>query len=220
VGPVERGDAPVGPTTYEEMSPTLFDRLGKYCSYCEFPVVHVPHAEHIVPKKRFTAHRNLWTNLLVACSYCNAKKGHQRPPPEDVDAYLWPTRDNTSRAFEYPSGVPRVAAGVMEPARTMAAKLRGLVQLAVTSDARWKERAAVFAQAEGYRAKLTSAPDPTLLREALVDLAVAKGFFSVWMEVFAGDVPLRRALIKAFTGTASSCFSASTSPIERPGGRW
>jgi hypothetical protein len=61
--PVTRGDAPQGAKTYEEMRPTLIDeRLGRHCSYCEFPVKHVPHAEYVIPKDRFPAWRDRWDN--------------------------------------------------------------------------------------------------------------------------------------------------------------
>ncbi len=64
------------------------------------------------------------------------------------------------------------------------------------------------------------APDAALLRESVVDIARAIGFFSIWMEVFATDTLLRRALIDAFVGTAPDCFDpATTRPVPRPGGR-
>lgn len=56
--------------------------------------------------------------------------------------------------------------------------------------------------------------------ELLANLAKAKGFFSVWMDVFAKDVDMRRRLIATFPGTAQDCFDpTSTAPIAREGGR-
>ncbi len=83
--PVERGDAPPGATTFDEMRPTLLDRLGRYCSYCEYPVKHAPHGEHIIPKDKFPAWEHRWDNLAVACSWCNGHKGKDRPAPDRVD---------------------------------------------------------------------------------------------------------------------------------------
>lgn len=217
--PVQRGAEPSGAKTYEAMRPTLVARLGCYCSYCELPVSHVPHAEHIVPKDRFPAWRDRWDNLLVSCTWCNSYKGDERPPPEKVDEYLWPTRDNTARAFSYASIIPRVSDMLEEPLRSRAARLRGLVRLAVTGDTRGKARAEAYNLAKRYASKLSSAKDPELLRESIVDIAVATGFFSVWMEVFSGDLVIRRGLIASFVGTARDCFEpATTAPVMRPGG--
>jgi hypothetical protein len=67
---------------------------------------------------------------------------------------------------------------------------------------------------------MKAAPDPGLVREAIVELALARGFFSVWMEAFDDDTAVRRGLIEAFAGTARTCFDpVTTRPIARPGGR-
>jgi hypothetical protein len=218
--PVTRGDAPPGVTKYEEMRLELIARLGYYCSYCEYPVEHIPHAEHIVPKDRYPAFRDRWDNLLVSCSYCNGKKGKTTPAPEKVDDHLWPHRDNTALAFDYANVIPIVAPALTGGVRDKAARLRGLVRLAVGDDERATKRAEVFRLAEDYFSRLRSTPDPALAREAIVDLAVSKGFFSVWMHVFASDALVRQALIHAFNGTARDCFDpVTTSPVPRPGGR-
>jgi len=202
------------------MRPTLLERVGRYCSYCEYPVRHVPHAEHVVPKDRFPEWRDRWDNLAVGCTYCNGHKGHELPRPEHLDDYLWPTRDNTARAFTYANVVPEVADGLSPLVRHQAAHLRGLVQLGIQEDERDKARAETFILAQRYFSQMRGAEDPVLLREAIVDLALAKGFFSVWMEVFASDQDMRRRLIDAFPGTAQDCFDRATSqPVARPGGR-
>jgi hypothetical protein len=218
--PVTRGPAPPGATRYEEMRRTLLERLGCYCSYCEYPVGHVPHAEHVIPRGRFPEERDEWENLLVSCTYCNSHKGKKRPEPARVDDYLWPARDNTARAFTYANIVPELADDLTGPVRNKAAMLRGLVQLGLPGDERANERAAVFVLAQRYASQMGSAPDVAWFRQTIVDLALARGFFSVWMEVFAADVPMRRALIDAFAGTAQDCFDPATCvPVPRPGGR-
>ena len=217
--PVTRGDAPPGATTYEEMRPALFDHLGRYCSYCEYPVKHVPHAEHVIPKARFPEWRDRWENLLVSCTYCNGHKGDARPEPAHVDDYLWPTRDNTARAFTYADIVPQIAAGLTRPVRDKAAMLRGMVRLGLPDDERANARAETFVLAQSFFSRMGSAPDAALLRETIIALALARGFFSIWMEVFATEALMRRALIDAFAGTAKDCFHpASTLPVPRPGG--
>ncbi len=139
--PVERGDPPAEAPTCEQMRPTLLDRLGLYCSYCEYPVRHVPHAEHVVPKDRFPAWRDRWDNLVVSCSYCNGHKGRHFPKPEDLDDYLWPTRDNTARAFTYANVIPEVDGRLDPSSQHKAARLRGLVKLGAPDDERAKARA-------------------------------------------------------------------------------
>jgi hypothetical protein len=202
------------------MRPTLLARLGCYCSYCEYPVKHSPQAEHIVPKKRFPARRDRWDNLLVSCTYCNTHKGSRLPPPDRLDEYLWPDRDNTALAFTYSNVIPEIAHHVQGTVRNQAALLRGLVKLSLPDDERAKERAAIFAEARSWLSKMSAAPDAELMREAIVGLAHAKGFFSVWMEVFAADPEIRRRLIEKFAGTARDCFDpVTTLPITRPGGR-
>ena len=216
--PVRRGAEPDGMATYEEMRPALLTRLGRYCSYCEYPVKHVAHAEHILPKDRYRAHRNRWDNLLVACTYCNGHKGDERPTPATVDAHLWPERDNTARAFTYENVHPRTQ-HLGEPAQSMAARLYGLVRLSPTDDERAKERASVFVIAKWFFAELQTVATPDLWRLAIVKYALASGFFSVWMEIFATDPETRGALIAAFPGTATDCFDAATAPVPRPGAR-
>ncbi len=217
--PVTRGEAPDA-TTWEAMSPVLRARIGRYCSYCEFPVRHTPHVEHIVPKERFPAWRDRWDNLAVACAHCNSRKGSARPAPEHVDEHVWPTRDNTARAFDYEHVFPRVSSTLPSALQAMAARTRGLFRLAEPDDPRASERAEVYLLAQRYASRLPTAPDPALLRDAIVDLALARGFFSVWMHHFEGDGELRRRLVAAFPGTARDCYDeASMAPVPRPGGR-
>jgi hypothetical protein len=58
--------------------------------------------------------------------------------------------------------------------------------------------------------------DEPRLRATIANLALAHGFFSVWMTVFADDAAMRRALIEAFPGTATSCFDAETCSLVSP----
>ena len=218
--PVERGAASIEALTYESMSPTLRARIGEYCSYCEFPVDHVPHTEHIVPKDRFPAWRDRWENLVVSCTWCNSHKGNELPRPQDLADYLWPTTDNTARAFTYGNVIPEVDRALPEAMQLKAARLRGCVKLGIADELRAQRRAEVFTKAQHYRDRMQTASDAALVRDMMVNLALKSGFFSVWMEVFASDVAMRRRLIDAFVGTSKECFDeATTQPIARPGGR-
>lgn len=218
--PVSRGDAPPDAHTYEDMRRPLRDRLGKYCSYCEYPLKHVPHAEHVVPKDLYPDWRDRWDNLLLSCTYCNGHKGHERPSPGSVDEYLWPSRDNTALAFDYANIFPNVADGLTGAVRNKAAMLRGLVDLGLTTDDRATERSNVFIVAQHFFSRMSHTPDRELAEEAVIRLALATGFFSVWMEIFASLPSVRARLIEAFTGTARDCFDPDTcQPVPRPGGR-
>ena len=54
---------------------------------------------------------------------------------------------------------------------------------------------------------IRSQPENNMLRDAVVKLAKASGFFSVWMTVFNDDADMRLRLINSFPGTAESgCF--------------
>ncbi len=218
--PVDRGAVPVDATTYEEMGPRLQERIGEYCSYCEYPVSSGGHTEHIVPKDQNPGWRNRWDNLLVACTWCNSCKGSRLPRPQDLGDYVWPDRDNTTRAFTYENIFPRVDPSIPASLQHKAARTLGLVKLGTSDDRRHRDRTEVYILALRCADRLRSASDESWAREVFVELALARGFFSVWMEVFAGDVSMRQRLIAAFVGTAPSCFDpATTQPIPRPGGQ-
>ena len=105
--PVNKGKSPYQKINdYSEALPYLEKRLGGYCSYCEFPIKHVPEVEHIASKAK-GGDRTDWNNLLLGCKYCNTRKG-KTTSPEDVDEYIWPDRDNTALAYTYRNGVPEV----------------------------------------------------------------------------------------------------------------
>lgn len=62
--PVNKGKSPYQKINdYSEALPYLEKRLGGYCSYCEFPIKHVPEVEHIASKAN-GGDRTDWNNLL------------------------------------------------------------------------------------------------------------------------------------------------------------
>jgi len=61
--------------------------------------------------------------------------------------------------------------------------------------------------------------DSVEVRELIIENAVARGLFSVWMEVFKDDMDMRQCLINAFPGTAADCFDTHCKAIARPGGK-
>jgi hypothetical protein len=58
-------------------------------------------------------------------------------------------------------------------------------------------------------------PTNIALRSSVIRIAIATGFFSIWMTVFAADAGMRNRLIDAFEGTRGSrCFhEITTEPV-------
>ena len=72
--PVNKGKSPYTKIKdYKEALPFLEEKLGSYCSYCEFPITHVPEVEHVVSKS-CGGEKLSWSNLLLSCKYCNSTK--------------------------------------------------------------------------------------------------------------------------------------------------
>lgn len=61
--------------------PTLLERFGGKCAYCESPVSSVAHAdlENWRPKSLYWWLTYEWANLLVSCQACNSAKGSRFP---------------------------------------------------------------------------------------------------------------------------------------------
>ena len=105
--PIEKGAAPdVEFKKYSEAEPFLEERLGAYCSFCEFPIKHVPKVEHNVAKSQGGEVLN-WSNLLLSCKYCNTRKGAVVKKGEKEN-YLWPDEDDTFHCFSYDNGFPKL----------------------------------------------------------------------------------------------------------------
>jgi HNH endonuclease len=230
---VDRGHWPTTPATtlpiafkeYGDAKPHLVDRIGLYCSYCELPIPNQPAVEHILPKSQHPELQRTWCNFLLACAYCNSIKG-ARERLEVLD-YFWPDRDNTMRALSYgEGGLVGVAAGlppVHEGRARRTIDLTGLDRDPIREprssrgDPRSRRRREAWDLAVEERRDLEVA-DTARLRERIVKLALATGFWSVWMTVFAHDRDMRRRLIAAFPGTARACFDEEARPIARPAG--
>jgi uncharacterized protein (TIGR02646 family) len=225
--PVTRGDSPrceAGDERefahYHDARDDLEARLGAYCSYCELPLQHSPHVEHVQPKSCHPELATRWENLLLACGHCNSCKGSEDVALGD---YLWPDRDNTAWAFGYDSGGNvNVRAGLTPAGNDRATRtidLLGLTNRPTVSDRRrrWRRHAwDVALRAKGNLA----ANGGEALRRQVRDTALGHGFFSVWMTVFRDDADMCRRFIEAFPGTADGCFDESGVPkpsIERRG---
>lgn len=162
---------------------------------------------------------------------CNSSKGDKDVQPEH---YLLPDRDNTFAALSYqPDGSiepsPAAIAAGLQAMANETLRLVGLDKAAVSPPDqngrqvaldRASQRMEVWLKAQDARNELLAADSPAL-RKATVSLAIAEGFFSVWMTVFQDDADMRLRLIAAFPGTlASGCFNpasgVTTSPAPNP----
>lgn len=224
--PVCRGDAPRAYARYQDAIGDLEDRLDNFCSYCERRFLANLAVEHVAPKSLEKARETDWTNFLLGCVNCNSAKG---PTPTNENEFLWPDRDNTLRAIAYsPGGLVQVEPSLQGPLSTKAKNLIQLVGLdrhpgqpigrqPADRDKRYMHREAVWKLAESKRHVLMT-NDNEAYRDALKDLAMYSGFFSVWMTVFSTDKDMRRRFISAFKGTALDCFDNEWGYRARPNG--
>jgi len=166
---------------------------------------------------------------LLACVNCNSTK---KDRPVDRALLLLPDQDNTFLAFEYN------AAGQIFPRGDLTSELRlkaerllhltGLDKypdeiaaddLAEAALERWQQRRRAWKEAEGFRAKVLQRQSEDMHQESITALALATGFFSVWMAVFADIPSYPAAFVRAFPGTSLDCFDEFGRPAPRPGGQ-
>ncbi len=214
--PIDRGAHPVNldntPIVFPEYSHArqfLIDQLGEYCSYCEMHLDASLAVEHVKPKNPNPHLALAWDNFLLSCTNCNSIKGDQ---DINLSDYYWPDSDNTSQVFCYQrGGVIQINLALNANEQLIATKtleLTGLTRTPINnptaSDRRWNNRREAWDMAERARQRLLSA-DTQEMREQIVDTARAKGYWSVWMAVFADDADICNRLIDAFPGTCRFC---------------
>jgi uncharacterized protein (TIGR02646 family) len=229
--PIRRGASPRPGdfANYRDALPDLVSRLGRYCSYCERLIPVQLAVEHIQPKglPAYQALIGRWDNFLLACVNCNSTKKDKDVVLSDV---LLPDRDNTFLAYLYDeAGAVQVSPLLSRSQQKLALATLTLVGLQQPGPAapdangrlialdRIKQRLEAWLTATYARDELLALrPGDPVLVEALLRLALATGFFSVWMEVFRDDPAMRSRLIDAFAGTRDSgCFDPQTSaPIQ------
>ncbi|NQT40610.1 MAG: HNH endonuclease [Planctomycetes bacterium] len=227
--PIDRGPTPCDengtPKTFADYKLArgdLIDRLGEYCSYCGTELSASLHVEHIMPKDPHSDLELRWDNFLLACVNCNSTKGHK-----DVvlNEYFWPDKDNAFRAFVYTKdGLVKVNPDLTDDQKSMAQRTIDLTGLDRTptndpskSDRRWLHRLKIWTIAIDARQDLV-AEDTESVRKWIVETAAGRGFWSIWMTVFADDRDMRQRLLEAFPGTSKDCFDEACHPVQRPGG--
>lgn len=230
--PVERGNVPLDKNgnsiTFKEHGDArdyLIKRLGDYCSYCESPLL-APDVEHVQPQVFVPTLTLTWSNFLLACIYCNRVKGKKSINSSNLHDYFWADIDNTFRAFIYELDLPpQVSSHLNFQQKKIAHNTLELTGLdrdnfhkkCTKKDRRWIKRKEAWNDALSVKEDLISNPSEAM-KNTIILLAKAKGFWSVWMTVFEDDTDMRQRLINAFKGTSVQCFDNNTQPIQRTGG--
>jgi 5-methylcytosine-specific restriction endonuclease McrA len=213
--PVDKGADPGNIFKHwQDARALLIERLGEYCSFCEMHCDADLAMEHKLPKD-YPKNQHLilaWINFLLACRNCNSTKGVKDIALLDL---LWPDADNTFHALLYgPDALIRVNPALNSQEQQQAQALLELVGVHHTpnidpklSDRRWMNRQEAWRLAVDARNDLQKR-DTTNLRKWIVNLAQAKGYWSIWMTVFANDPQMLSDLIHGFPGTAAACFNS------------
>ncbi len=212
--PVDKGEAPEHAfQKYQEAEPYLEERLGAYCSFCEFPIRHVPEVEHKEAKAK-GGDELAWENLLLSCKYCNTRKG-TIVAKGDKEKYLWPDEDDTFHAFSYDTEIPKLNEEYLQAQgddiKQKAANLFSLLQLdnvplsPAVKDRRYAARSvarnyALSSKVGWDKVKISMNNKNDYLQQIRM-LAESSGFFSVWMQVFKEDIEVKEALLEVFKGT-------------------
>ena len=225
--PVDKGVQPYCKLSdYNEAKPYLRERIGDYCSYCEFPIAHVPEVEHKESKSKGGEWLE-WKNLLLSCKYCNTRKGTVIKAGEH-DKWLWPDEHNTFLAFRYDNGMPSVNEeflkllqdGSLDKAKKVFDELKlGNIPKVPYDDCRYMKRMEVFNMAQHDLEvwnRHRNDDNEDWLNQMLRKAKLA-GFFSVWMTVFKGEILVQKKLIEVFAGTDKNCFNQDGEPVLRNG---
>ncbi len=236
--PIQKGECPkddagnkIEYEDYQNARGALIERLGEYCSYCEMHLDAALAVEHILPKKPRGASTVCqervidWDNYLLSCSICNSTKGNNDINLQD---YLWPHLDNTFLAFFYSEGGLIMPSDLLpESLKTKARDTLHLTGLDKNpgNDHKYKDRRCMnrkecweIAQRQKKNLQMK---DTNEMRSCIESLALAKGYWSIWMTIFQDDPDMLCRFINAFKGTASDCFDSTNryKPVSRNGGQ-
>ena len=232
--PIYKGDSPYKTIeNYQDAEPYLEKRIGRYCAFCEMRVNNSLAVEH-KESKNSGGDPTAWNNLLLACTYCNSRKG-EKIKKGDLDKWIWPDQDNTFLAFTYEDAIPKlndaylktVSDDVRICAKTvfedLALDYRPVEgKKSKYKDKRWLSRYQALDVAKEAKDTWEICQDKNVkehLKKNIIDMAIGYGFFSVWMMVFENEPEIRQALILAFPGTCKKCFDENGNAQKREGGR-
>jgi len=84
-------------------------------------------------------------------------------------------------------------------------------------DRRWRERRDAWQVAKRALDRLKR-NDSIDFREQIVETAIARGYFSIWMSVFINDLEMLKLLLRGFIGTAIECYDDNGNYLKRDQG--
>lgn len=229
--PVHRGECPRDDNgnpvnfypEYALARGSLIERIGEYCSFCESRVSANLAVEHILPKRPAGHDGDIpervgdWNNFLLACGNCNSHKGTKEFPDGGC---MFPDRDDTFSAISYGEG------GSLQPSASLSKRDRpqaeNLILLAGLNarpqtkrdsmrakDRRWQHRFGAWQEAKHWRGIISMNADNEPLIQSVVKLALATGFWSIWMNAFKDIPKVREELLSRFPGTAQEYFQTA-----------
>jgi hypothetical protein len=217
--PVIRGNAPKVYTHWGQARNDLGNQIGWYCSYCEMGVTNMIEVEHIVPRNHGGAPLN-WDNFLLSCKYCNTIKLDRNL---GTAGYVWPDRDNTDLTYSYDIlQVIQPVNNLVQAEATLTINLMGLNRRPggavnpTDADTRWIFRLEAWIIAKRSLRNWQSAPSAAMANQIALT-AKGHGFYSIWMNVFAGEVMVLDEIRNEFPNTYY-VHNAGGARIVRPGG--
>lgn len=220
--PLKANGSKVKFASYGDAKPILVSQTGRYCHFCEMPILNSPAVEHIKPKEcegnktKYANLKNEWSNLLLICTYCNSTKGNQ---DIKLQNYYWPFKHNTILAFEHLSGTLLPHSSLNPLQTTKSNNTIGLYGLHKTTDStggkdtRFEFRLRAISQALERLIEYESTP-PKVTINAIIGQAKDAGFWSVWYNIFINHQLVMRTLITEFKA-AATCFDATAIAIPR-----
>lgn len=230
--PVDKGDWPTygGGKKYvfndwKKAKKRLVLRTGDFCHLCEMRINNALSVEHIKPRDSHPRLSATWNNFLLACNSCNSSKRQTAPLPPYRQRYYWPHLNNTMLAFY----TPLIGAGAMVINATIALSaeqkvkaqatisLYGLDKLKTStgdSDNRFTERLETIDMA--IELLQDYANNDTNIR-SILKVAVSRGFFSIWIDIFRSKPEVVTALMDSpkFKIDRTVYFDANLQPTHR-----
>jgi len=195
---------------YGDAKDDLILALGNFCSYCEREgYSSALDVEHIEDKDTHSNKKYLWSNFLLACKNCNPIKG-----TKSIKDCLLPHIDNTFVLFTYlESGLIILNSNINSLTKEKAQKLMELVGLDripghpqySLKDKRWEDRKKVWSLSQRYLKKYQNNSCDI---ETIRDLALAHGFWSIWMSTFQNYEKVQKELVNSFQGTQKEFFES------------
>lgn len=194
---------------YGKAKNDLILALGGFCSYCERQGFSTAlEIEHIKDKDTYPAEKFKWNNFLLACKNCNTCK-----TTKSTIGVLLPDRNNTFEVFIYlESGFIKVNPKINNSLKPQAQVLLDLVRLDripnrngyTGNDTLWQERKKTWNLSQRYLNKYLQGICDI---ETVKDLALAQGFWSIWMRAFKNFPEVQKELITSFKGTRTEFFN-------------